>query len=103
MRVHRCLSEVGLLEDGTLDDLEVPFLELFSDDEASGGESIEGDLREEMVLCLILHAAHNNEREDIVEGEVATRLDLMLEEFHIDFTLELVLVLVIADQYRSGE
>lgn len=55
------------------------------------------------MLSLILHAAHNNEGKDVVESEVATRLDLMLEKFHVNLSLEFVLILMVADENRSGE
>lgn len=89
---------MGFLEDGTFDDLQVPLLKLFCDDRASEGKTVERDLREKVMFWLVLHAAHNNEWEDVVECKVAAGLDLVLEELHIYLSLELVFVLVVADE-----
>jgi len=52
---------------------------------------------------LVLHASHQNKRENIMERVVSACSDLMFEEFHIDFTLEFMFVFVISNENGSSE
>ena len=52
---------------------------------------------------LVLHASHQDKRENIMESVVSACSDLMFEEIHIYFTLEFMLIFVISNEDCGSE
>jgi len=83
--------------------LHVPFIELIVNDSLCFGETIEGNLREQMVFRLVLHASHQKERENIMERVVSACSDLMFKEIHINFTLEFMFIFMVSNENRCSK
>ena len=72
------------------------------DDDFCGGKTIEWDLREEMVLCLVLHSAHHQQPEDVLLPVISAGDDLVVDVRHIWLLRIGLLALVVADQHEGG-
>lgn len=52
---------------------------------------------------LVLHATHENKREDIMISVISTCNDLVFEEFHVNTSLVFMFIFVISNKNRSTE
>lgn len=71
---------------------------LFSDYLFAVGQAVKGNLREEMMLGLVLHPAHHQQPEEIIVFVVARCGDLMINKAHIWIFRIPNFLLVISDE-----
>ena len=67
-------------------------------DDVCVGKAIEGNLREEMVFSLILHASHEQQPKEVFLFVISTGAYLVVHEGHVRILSEPLLVLVISHQ-----
>ena len=93
---------IKLSDDRAVDERFVESAQFVADDCFAGGETVEGDLREEMVFSLILHSAHKQQPEQIFVFVVSAGDDLVVDEGHFRVDWEPFLFFVVADEYEGG-
>lgn len=71
------------------------------DDLLAGRQSVERHLREQMVLGLVLHAAHQQQPEQILVSVVAAGADLVIDEAHLRVLFEPDFFLMVSNKNKS--
>lgn len=89
-------------EHGTIDDFLSLGGKVLGDDALCLWKSIEGDLWEKMVFGLELHSPHEHEPPEVALDVVPAGHDLVVHEAHVDFLVDPVLPLVVADEHEGG-
>ena len=84
-----------------VNDLLVEFREFFPDDWDGIGQSVEGNLWEEVVFGLELHAAHQDHPKEVCVFVVSAGDHLVLDEWVADLFVVPVFLFVVSDQNKS--
>jgi hypothetical protein len=87
---------------GTVDERLVQSAKLFLDDRLAGRQTVERNLREKMMFCLVLHTAHHQEPEEVLVAVVTASDNLVIHKGHLGVLCKPLLLLVVADEDESG-
>jgi hypothetical protein len=90
-------------EDRAVIDREIQIIELLLDNRFGIWQVLEWDLGKEVVFSLVLHTSKHHKPEVAVVVLVSCGYNLMLDKWSVDFLLEAVLSLVIADKDCSND